>query len=399
MKVTSTSATSDEVVPSTVFTAPVRARFMLWTLLLSLCALVIWASLAKVDQVTKAPAQFIAADRTQLVQSPEAGVITAIHVKEGDEVSEGQLLVTLEKERAGAAVDDSRAKVAALRAATIRLESELFGNPLEFDGELNEFPELVANQRALFYRRQRAVHDEVNSLERLLSLSQQELKIHERLLPTGDISEAEVLRLRKSVAEISAQISNRRNKYFQEAQAELTKAREELNTQHEQLRERLQVYEHTELRAPADGVVNNIRATTLGAVLRPGDVAMEIYPNGGNLVAEAKVSPTDIAFVKEGQESLVKIDAFDSTVFGGLRGTVRYISPDVLKEETKEGTKFYYRVHILVNSSEYSGKRANEIRLRPGMTAQVEMKAMERTVLNYLTKPIVKTLGESLGER
>ena len=393
------SRTDDEAAFSTVFVSPVRARFMLWSVLASLCALIAWAAVAEVDQVTRAPAQFIAADRTQFVQAPDAGVITAIHVKEGDEVKQGQMLITLEKERAGAAVDDSRSKVAALRAATVRLEAELFGKPLEFDSELKKFPEFVANQRELFMRRQRALHDEVSSLERLLKLSQQELSIHEKLLPTGDVSEAEVLRLRKGTAEILSQISNRKNKYFQEAQAELTKVREELNTHQEQLRERLQVFEHTELRAPADGVINNIRATTLGAVLRPGDVAMEIYPSGGSLIAEAKVSPTDIAFVREGQDSLVKVDAFDSSIFGGLRGSVSYISPDVLKEESKEGVRYFYRVHILVRAAEFTGKRSSEIQLRPGMTAQVEIKAMERTVLSYLTKPIVKTLGESLGER
>ena len=202
-----------------------------------------------------------------------------------------------------------------------------------------------------------------------------------------------------AAADIRAQITNRRNKFFQDAQTEMTKAREELNTYQEQLRDRSQVLEHTELLAPSDGIVNNIRATTLGAVLRPGDVVLELLPTGGDLIAETKISPTDIAFVTVGQTAFVKVDAFDSTVFGGLRGDVIYISPDVLKEETKNGPVSYYRVHILVRESEFKGKKNHDIELRPGLTAQVDIKARERTVLNYLTKPIVKTLSESLGER
>ena len=134
-------------------------------------------------------------------------------------------------------------------------------------------------------------------------------------------------------------------------------------------------------------------------MLRPGDVVLELLPTGGDLIAETKISPTDIAFVTVGQTAFVKVDAFDSTVFGGLRGDVIYISPDVLKEETKDGPVSYYRVHILVRESEFKGKKNHDIELRPGLTAQVDIKARERTVLDYLTKPIVKTLSESLGER
>ena len=378
---------------------PKNARLALKAIVISLCLLVLWAALAKVDQVTRAPAQFIAAERTQLVQSADAGVITEIHIKEGDVIKKGQALVTLEKERAEAAVDDTKSKVAALRAAIVRQEAELFGRPLKFDAELQRYPEYVTNQTQLFMRRQTALQEEVGSLERILKIAEEELSINERLVPTGDVSKAEVLRLQKGVADIRAQMSNRRNKYFQETQTEMTKAREELTTYQEQLRDRTQLLEHTVLVAPADGVVNNIRATTLGAVLRPGDIAMEIFPTGGDLIAEAKISPVDIAFVQVGQESAVKVDAFDSTIFGGLRGRVSYISPDVLKEETKEGTKSYYRVHVLIKSAEFQGKKAGDIQLRPGMTAQVDIKARERTVLSYLTKPIAKTLDESLGER
>ena len=179
----------------------------------------------------------------------------------------------------------------------------------------------------------------------------------------------------------------------------MTKAQEELNTQGEQLRDRTQLLDHTELLSPSAGIVNNIRMTTLGAVVRPGDVVLELLPTGGDLVAEAKISPTDIAFITVGQAASVKLDAYDSSIFGGMRGKVSYISPDVLTEDTKQGPHSYYRVRILISEAEFKGRKAGDIHLRPGLSASVDIKAMERTVLSYLTKPITKTFTQSMGER
>lgn len=379
---------------------PMGARLTVFVMIGGFIALLTWASFAQIDQVTRAPAQIIAAERTQVIQAAESGVVTQIHVKEGDKVREGQSLMTLEKERAQAAVNDSSAKAAALRITLIRLEAEVFGRPLKFDKELQEYQDYIRNQTNLYERRRTAFRQDIESLERILGIARDELRINETLLRSGDVSRAEVLKLQRSAADISAQIANRRNKYFQDAQADMTKAQEELSTQSEQLRDRSQVLDHMELLAPVDGIVNNIRATTLGAVLRPSDVVMELLPTGGDLIAEAKVTPTDIAFVEVGQEAFVKLDAYDSTIFGSLKGHVKYISPDVLKEEGRQGPIFNYRVHILVPQSALNTKRARDIVvLRPGLTATVEIKALERSVLSYLTKPITKTLQNSLGER
>jgi adhesin transport system membrane fusion protein len=198
---------------------------------------------------------------------------------------------------------------------------------------------------------------------------------------------------------VRAQLAGKRNKYLQDAQAEMTKAQEELSTQVEQLRDRSQVLEHTELLAPVDGVVNNIKVNTLGGVIRPGDTVIELLPTGNNLIAEAKVPPADIAFVAVGQSASVKLDAYDSSIYGAMQGKVSYISPDVLTEDSKQGPVTYYRVRIEIINAEFKGEKAKEIHLRPGLTATVEIKAMERTVLSYLTKPISKTFSQSMGER
>lgn len=380
--------------------SPRRARWSLYGMVAGVLILLGWAAVAEIDQVTRAPATIIAAARTQLVQSPDGGVVTQLHVKEGDDVKAGQLLVTLQKERAEAAVADSSAKVAALRITLARLQAEVYGKPLQFEPDLRQsYPDYVRNQTELYTKRKQAFTDDIRALESILVITRTELRINSDLLPTGDVSRAEVLRLQRTEADVQAQLTNKRNKFFQDSQAEMTKAQEELSTQTEQLRDRTQLLEQTELLAPSDGIVNNIRATTQGAVVRPGDVVLELLPTGADLIAEAKVSPADIAFISVGQSASVKLDAYDASIFGAMNGEVSYISPDVLTEDTKQGPSSYYRVRIRITDAEFKGKKSQEITIRAGLTASVDIKAMERTVLSYLTKPVTKTFSQSMGER
>lgn len=375
---------------------------LLWRFrVLALCmvALLIWAGVANIDQVTRAQAQIIAEERTQLIQSPDGGVITQLHIKEGDVVKAGQLLVTLQRERAQAAVSDSSAKVAALQITLVRLQAEVYNKPLKFDRELLVYSEYIRNQTDLYNKRQIAFHDDIHAFKHMLALAEEELNMNQKLEAAGDVSRAEVLRLQRNVADIKAQLVNKKNKYFQDAQAEMTKAQEELSTQIEQLRDRRQLLDQTELIAPVDAIVNNIRVNTLGGVVRPGDTIIELLPMSENLIAEAKIPSTDIAFIAINQDATIKLDAYDSSIYGALRGKVSYISSDTLTEDTKQGPFAYYRVRIRLTDTEFKGAKAKDIQLRPGLSASVDIKAMERSVLSYLTKPIMKTLDKSLGER
>ena len=387
------------ITPIDELVSPHRARWALRTAILSIVLLITWAAFSKIDQVTRAQAQIIASAKTQIIQSPENGIVTRMHVKEGDEVKVGQILVTLEKERAEAAVSDSNAKVAALKITLARLHAEVYGQPLQFDPELSGYADYIRNQRSLYQKRKTAIEQDLGSIGSMLTLAKEELKLNQSLEASGDVGRVEIIRLQRAVADLQAQMTNKRNKYFQDTQAEMTKAQEDLNTQGEQLRERNQVLEHTELHAPSDGIVKNIKVTTLGGVIRPGDVVMEILPTGGDLIAEVKIATTDIAFIKIGQSANVKLDAYDYSIFGAMKGEVIYISPDTIIEETKQGPQPNYRVNIRIHGAEFKGANAQQIQIRPGMTASVDIKADERSVLSYLTKPIIKTFSQSMGER
>lgn len=375
-----------------------RSRLSIWIALIGIIVLVVWASFAKIDQVTRAKATVIASARTQEIQASEGGVLTELAVVEGEEVEKGQLLVVLEEERAKAAVDNSASKTAALKAKLARLNAEIFERPLVFSKDLQSYPEYIQNQKALYERRRQAINEDVSSLEKMLVLARQELSMNEPLLKYGDVSQADVIKLSRQVAEIEAQINNKRNKYFEEAQAEMTKAQEELDTELEQLRDRAQVLEEKRLTAPTNGKIKNINVTTIGGVVKPGEIIMQILPTSSDLIIDAKVSPADIAYVREGQDATVKLDAYDYSIFGAMNGSVNYISPDTLMEQTPKGEEPYYRVLIIIKDAEFKG-RGSEIVIKPGMTASVDIKAMQRTVLSYLTKPLTKTLSEGLGER
>ena len=375
-----------------------KAGWIIRTSLVFLIILLVWSYFAEINQVTHVKGEIIEAAHLQQIQSPDGGVITALLVQEGSNVVKGQLLATLQSERAAAAVKDSENKVAALRITLSRLQAEAFNKPLQFPPDLEPYKEFIVNQTQLYINRRRAFVDDVESLKGMLKLAQEELKINLELEKSGDVSKSDVLRLKRSTAELSAQIAARRNKYFQDVQTEITKAQEDLNTQSEQLRDRMQVLENTTIFSPVDGIVNNIKIKTIGGVVKPTETVMEISPSGENLILEVKVPTQEIAYVKVDQPATIKLDAYDSAIYGTLSGRVTYISRDVLTQETREGPMSYYKAKIQIDrGSAY--KNAERIVLQPGLTAGVDIKAGQRSVLSYLTKPISKTMSNALGER
>lgn len=380
----------------------IEDRHPRWILRVSIpmfAAFFIWAAWARIDQVAHTRGQIIAASRTQVIQSPDGAVLKELLVREGEAVKQGQVLAVMEKDRVQAAYGDAQAKVAALRITLTRLKAEVYGRPLVFDKELLVYGEFISAQTDLYRKRQRAIQNDVAALEASLRLAKEELEMNEQLLKSGDVGIAEILRLRRQVVEISGQIENRRNKYFQDAQAEMSKAEEDLSTQEQTLSDRGALLEHTELRAPTDGVVRNINITTLGGVLHAGDSVMELLPTDTELIVEVKLQPSDLSFVHVGQPATVKLDAYDYSIFGTMRGEVSYLSPDALSEKTPQGETPYYRVRVRIGEREFIGAQANQIVVSPGMPVSVDIRTGKRTVLSYLSKPVTKTLANAFSER
>jgi len=375
------------------------SRHILLVSFLTLSLAVTWAYFAELDQITRAPGSVIASSRTQIIQSQDGGTLEQMLVKEGDVVSVGQPLARLERTRAESGFLETRAKAAGLAATAARLRAEVFGGAPQFPPEIKDYPEFRDNQLALFKKRRDALNEELKALEEMKALVAQELTMNLPLVSSGDVSRTEVLRLQRQVADMQSQMTNKRNKYFQDAQAELNKVDEDLAGVQQLMAQRKNLMDQTELRAPLRGVVMNVRITTQGGVIRPGEEVMQIVPLEDDLLIEAKLSPADIAFVTAGLNATVKIDAYDYTIYGDLPGKLIFISADTLSENLKQGEQPYYRARVRTTGRQFSARPNANMDILPGMTATVEIKTGRKSVLQYLTKPIVKTLNESLGER
>lgn len=371
-------------------------RLTLWVAMVGLVVMTTWAGMTEIDQVKQAQGQVIASDRTQVIQAVDGGVLREMFVQEGQEVQEGQLLASFEKTRVKAALDDTQGKVMALRITLARLRAEVYGTKLTFTKEMRAYPALIENQTNLYNRRKTAFTEDIQALRKVRSVLLEESAMIKKLESTGDVSQADVLRSRRQIADIEAQITTRHNKFFQDAQADMTKAQEDLNAQTEALNDRTQLLEQTDLNAPSRGLVKNIRVTTLGGVVRAGDTVMELLPTQSGLVLEAKVYPADIAFVTVGQVANVKLDAFDTTIYGGFKGEVVYVSPDTLIEETQRGPQPYYRVHVKIGEKDFDSEKARRMEVRPGMTAHVDLVVGQRSILSYLVNPVTRVLGQAL---
>ena len=374
-------------------------RMLIWGSFLAVAGFLVWANWAELDQITRANGQVIASSRNQVIQAPDGGVLAALPVREGAQVKRGDLLARFDQTRTEAGYLESASKAAALRATVARLNAEIFGGEPKFPPELAQYPEFRTTQLALFNKRQAAVREEIGALEQSRTLIKAELEMNLPLLKTGDVSRAEILKLQRQGAEIQGQITNRRNKYLQDIQTDLAKAQEDLASVLQILAQRKEQLNYTEIRAPMNGVVRNVRLTTLGGVAKPGEEIMQIVPLNDDMIIEVKVKPADIAFVRSGLPASVKLDAYDYTIYGTLKGEVIYISADTLNEEVRGNEQPYYRVQIKTGTLNLVSRSQQRIDIQPGMTATVEIKTGSNTVLRYLTKPITKTISESLGER
>lgn len=370
------------------------------TLLLMLCALaagLVWASTSKVEEITRGNAKVIPSSREQIIQSLEAGILTELLVKEGDIVAAGQPLLKIDPTKAKAIFQEGSNKVLALRATAARLRTEARGTPLTFPKDVQANAELLRNETNTYQAKRYAVEQSMATLRRSKELIGRELAMTEPMVAKGLVAEVELLRMRRQFNEADLQIQERFNKWRADAANELVKVESELSQATEVVAARADQVKRTVINAPLRGTVKNIRINTIGGVIQPAQDIMEIVPLEDKLLVEAKIHPHDVAFLRPGLPATVKISAYDYSIYGGLKGEVELISPDTLREERHPEEDTYYRV--LVRTDISGLKRAGkELPIIPGMTASVEIRTGEKSVLDYILKPILK-VREALRER
>ncbi len=374
-----------------------------WILYLMAAALasgLAWASIAHVDEVTKADARVVPEGREQVIASLEGGILRELFVHEGEQIEEGQNLAELDPTRYQSQQAEGETKRIALKAQIARLTAESIGRAPVFPPEVLAVRQVADSEQDSFIARKRALDDAVSSNQRGVEMLRRELVMSEAMSEKGLLSEVEVLHLRRQINDMSLQSSDRVNRFRQEASAELAKLQTDLAQIEEQQAGRQDVLSRTVIRSPVRGLVKNIRSNTLGGIVGPGAPIMEIVPIGKRMLIEARVKPGDIGFMQVGQIAKVKLAAYDFTIYGGLDGIIESISPDAIgdTEHTSGGADpTYYRVMLRVDRN-LLHEKGKPLAVLPGMTGSAEVRIGERSVLNFLLRPMLKS-KEAFRER
>jgi membrane fusion protein, adhesin transport system len=403
--VTQTRARPDLVLARPAPRRPWLAFASVGLLAALLASFVAWAAYAELEEVTRGQGRVIPASKEQVIQSMETGVLTALLVREGELVDKDAVLLRIDDTRASALLREYQAKGAALAAQAARLRAEAYGGKLEFPSDVRQ-PALLRRETEAFNARRKGLDEGVTGLREGIALLDREIAITEPMVKRGLVSEVELLRLRRQRNDQAMQLADRTNRFRAEAAAELNKIESELAQTRETIIARADSAQRTEIRSPMRGTVKSIRTSTIGGVIQQGQEIMQIVPHDDTLLVEAYVKPADVAFLRPGQAAIVKLSAYDFSIYGGLDATVEFISPDTLRDDRRgnlaaadsDDTGAFYRV--LVRTRETSLRRPDgmELPIIPGMTATVEMLAGRKTVLQYLMKPLNRA-SEGMRER
>ncbi len=375
---------------------------VVYVLLGGFIAFILWASLFDIDETVRSSlGKVVANGSNQIIQVADGGVLSRLLVNKGDYVKKGQLLATLEKDRAQAGYYEVRSQVAHLKSALARANAEILEKPIVFDELTQKYPDFMNAQRSLYIQKKRSLDQEVSILEESLSISNKEWEIIQSLEKTGDVSQLEVLKARQKVLDFRRRVVDTKNNYYEKSSTEIEKLEGELAKNLYKLKKQKSVLGYTDIHSPVSGIVKELKVTTVGGVLRAGDQLMEVSPSQGGTILEVKISPVDIGRLKLGMPVVIKLDAFDYTIFGGLKGTLNYISSDTLLDKTPSGKQItFYQVNVKIEGPEHENNaKSSTIKVKLGMSATIDIKVGRRSLFSYLTKPVTRGFGGALNEK
>lgn len=415
-----------------------NSRVILGLSLLFVLIALVWAYNAKLDEVTRGRGKIIPASHIQIVQNLEGGILSEILVQEGELVEKGQSLMRLDDLRFASSYKESRLKYFELMIKVTRLSAEVKGELFTVPKEVaDEHPDLAESEHSLFQSRKSELQNNISIFnekvrqqeQELIALNakknqqgksyrllKQEVEMSAPLVKEGALSEVELLRLRRSlndlkgdlnatrltVPKVQSALEEARNKieelklrFRREAVAELNEAKAELARLSETILAHKDRVSRTLVTSPVKGTVNQLKVTTIGGVIQPGMDLLEIVPIEDQLLIETQIRPADIAFLHPGQEAMVKLTAYDFSIYGGLRGKLEHISADTIVDENDES---YYLIRIRTDKN-YLGNEQEPLHIISGMTADVDILTGKKTVLDYLMKPVLKAKQLALRER
>jgi adhesin transport system membrane fusion protein len=413
---------------------PLRARWLVRIVVASVVSLLVWAALAEIDEVTRGEGKVIPSSQIQVIQAVDQGQVEEILVQEGQVVAPGQVLLRIDKSRYMSELGAADAERLNLMAKVARLQALTDSSEFIMPEEVIEFaPNVVAQEQEHYRSSLDEAEYQISGIRQQLAQRQQELKEvqaahtqaanglklareelekNEPLLESGAVSEVEIIRLKQNVEKFDGdrrqtqERIGRAHAAIDETQSKLREAELIKNNQwRKELSEAttrlatvtagtgvsIDKVKHAEVRSPVRGTVNRLLVNTVGGVVQSGKDLVEIVPLGDTLLIEAKIKPKDIGFLHEGLPTLVKITAYDYSIYGGLDGVLKHISGDTVTDE--KGVTFYV-IRVQTEQSTLAGKA-----IAPGMVAEVDVKTGKKTVLSYLLKPVLRAKANAMTER
>lgn len=429
---------SSDIRSTILVQAPKGGRLILYLILLFTITAIYWASVSEIDEITRGDGKVIPSRQIQIVQNLEGGIVSEILVGIGDVVEKGQLLLRIDETRFSAAYQENRLSLLALKAKAARLEAEIYGTSLEIPKEVAEEnrsigkreEELFATRKQEHTANLEIIQEQINQrtqelvelkaklaeLTRTNKLIIRELQLTEPLVKQGAVSEVEILRLKRQASElegeleatrlaipraqsklkeVSGKMEEMKLSFYNEAKTEQNEVYgeiEKLMAASVALEDRLK---RTSVRSPVRGTIKQILINTVGGVIQPGMDLIEIVPLEDTLLIEAKIRPSDIAFLHPNQEAVVKFTAYDYTIYGGLKARLEYISADSISDETGQS---FYRIQVRTNEN-HLGTESKPLPIIPGMLASVDILTGKKTIMSYLLKPILRAKNRALRER
>jgi adhesin transport system membrane fusion protein len=422
-----------------LYGASFTSHLILWIFLGFALIALIWASLATLDEVTRGTGKIIPSSHIQVIQNLEGGILSEMLVKEGDMVEKGQTLLRLDDVRFSSSYNETKVKHQELLINTARLSAEVNDKPFEVPADLEKnYPGLVDNARRLYHSRLNELQANIDILEqqarqkeqelveltsksaqlsRSYQLLKQELDMSEPLVKDGALSEVELLRIKRNandlqgelsaaqlaiprlrsfIAEAQNKIDEQKIRFRTEALKELNETKSELDQSSQSILALEDRVTRTRIVSPVKGTVKEIKIRTIGGVIQPGMDLMEIVPIEDQLLVEAQIRPADIAFLRPGQQAMVKLTAYDFSIYGGLDAELEHISADTIVNEEDKKSYFIIRLRTHKNYLEKNGEKLSII---PGMTTDVDILTGKKTVLDYILKPILKAKQRAMRER
>ncbi len=415
--------------------APLRAKKILYSMIIVLIMLVAWAGLTEIDEITRGEGRVIPSQQVQIIQSYDGGIVSKLLVREGQKVTKGQPLVQIDQTRAISSLRENRSQYLSLLARQSRLKALAAGVEFVQDEEIKiEAPELYIQEYALYAssnselasqvaiaaeqvtQRERELAETYARLEqanRGLELTNQELEVTKPLLKSGAVSDVDLLRLerdasrlrgernqaREQVGRVKSAIAEAKRKIKEIESAFRNKVRTELSETTAKLNGLIEVQvalddkvKQSVLKAPVNGTVSRLFYNTVGGVIQPGKEVMELVPADDALVLETKIQPRDIAFVGLNQAAAVKLTAYDYTIYGTMKAKVISVAADSIVDE--KGNAFY-----VVKVQTLKPSLGEDLPIIPGMVAQVDIITGKKSVLSYLLKPVLKAKSYAFTER